>query len=225
LQNSESLSPVATPYNSTTYTLNVTGINGCETSGTQSVMVSTDNLKVSAGADVSVCQGSSVILQATGGSIFNWSPGISLNDSSLQEVMASPLETTTYVVSGSTQYCSGTDSITVFVLDELELDYPESYSICAGDSVRLSPTTIADESYTYVWSPETTIDNLYESDPLVYPIENQNYTLVASNNAGCSDTAFIAVNILEEAMLETSVDTTICVGDTIQLFANGVGLR
>jgi len=221
LQNSQSLNPIAAPSNNTSYTIKLTDFNGCETSGTQSVIVSTDNLNVSAGEDVSICSGNSVTLQAAGGSAFSWSPEISLDDANLQQVMASPAETTTYVVSGSTQYCSGIDSVTVFVLDPPELNYPESFTICAGDTIQLSPTNIVSESLTYVWSPDSTINNLNESEPLVYPTQNQNYTVVASNSSGCIDTAKIAVNILAEAMLETSVDTTICAGDTIQLFANG----
>ncbi len=221
LQNSDSLNPIANPSSTSTYTVNVADFNGCEASGSQTVVVSTNNLAVSAGNDVSICKGTSVNLSATAGSVFSWSPGTSLNDSTLQNVQANPLETTTYVLAASTQYCAGIDSITVFVLDAPLLEYEENYSICTGDTVKINQILVPTESYTYVWSPDTNISNLNDSEPFVYPLQNENYTLIASNNAGCSNTTQITINVLEEAMLETSIDTTICMGDTIQLFANG----
>jgi len=220
LQNSQSLTPIAAPYNTITYTLNVIDINGCEESGTQTIEVTTNNLKVSAGEDVSICKGSSVSLSANAGSTFSWSPGISLNDSTNQNIIASPLETTTYVLSASTQFCSGTDSITIFVLEAPESDYPESFSICVGDSVQLS-NSLSNENYSYYWSPYSNINDLFISEPFVYPIQTVDYSVVITNDSGCTDTIYTTINVLEQAVLETSIDTTICIGDTIQLFANG----
>ena len=56
-----------------TYTLTVTGSNGC--TATDDVVVTVDNsITANAGNDVSICTGSSTTLGASGGTSYSWSP-------------------------------------------------------------------------------------------------------------------------------------------------------
>ncbi|MCB0760400.1 MAG: exo-alpha-sialidase [Flavobacteriales bacterium] len=69
-----------------------------------------------AGNDVTICQGASVVLQASGGVSYSWSPAGSLDSSSGSTVIASPAATTTYtVVVTDTNGCSDSDDVTVTV--------------------------------------------------------------------------------------------------------------
>ena len=48
--------------------------------------------------DLWVCPGDSVQITATGTGTFNWSPSVGLNNTAISNPMASPSDTTQYVV-------------------------------------------------------------------------------------------------------------------------------
>ena len=67
-----------------------------------------------------IAAGETVQLEAAGADEYVWSPGKTLNDSTIAGPIASPLTTTTYVVTGSlTGACSATTTITIQVNGEL----------------------------------------------------------------------------------------------------------
>jgi hypothetical protein len=71
---------------------------------------------VSAGNDVSIVAGSDITLTATGAVTYVWSPSLGLSATNTSSVIASPLETTAYTVTGtSATNCSAQDQIIVTV--------------------------------------------------------------------------------------------------------------
>lgn len=90
-----------------------------------------------------LCAGSSVVLTATGGNIFNWVDGP--NNSATYEV--SPMVTTTYTVT-STDFdgCSGMASVTVYVIDPIE-------------TPQVSCGTITPNSVVFTWPAVTGATN------------------------------------------------------------------
>lgn len=96
------------PLGTTTYTVTGTTAGGCNT--TDQVNITVTNLPtIDAGADVSICPGESVTLNATGGTTYLWDNG-GLNGQSV-----SPSATTTYTVIGTVGSCSGNDQMTITV--------------------------------------------------------------------------------------------------------------
>lgn len=74
----------------------------------------------SAGEDQTVSRGFDVELSVTGNGDLVWSPSATLDDATASNPIATPLETTTYIVSiTDTNFCTGSDDITVTV----EKDY------------------------------------------------------------------------------------------------------
>ena len=74
-----------------------------------------------AGPDVTIIEETSTDLSVTGGITYVWSPSSTLNDSTLANPTATPLETTTYYVTGtSASGCSATDSVIVTVIPTIE---------------------------------------------------------------------------------------------------------
>ncbi len=55
--------------------------------------------QLNAGTDTTICSGTSVQLQATGGTTYTWTPSGGLNNTNTANPVASPTTTTTYVVS------------------------------------------------------------------------------------------------------------------------------
>ncbi len=119
LNDATSPAPVADPTVSTTYVVTArTG--GCTASDTIRVNVSSLDLRLS--ADVSICQGSEVMLRADGASRYDWSPTDGLSDPTIATPVASPTVTTTYLVRGTDAFgCEDVKTVRVTVLDALQL--------------------------------------------------------------------------------------------------------
>lgn len=121
---------VATPPITTTYTVTGTSNQGCTATTTIQVVVNplpTSN----AGADVLIMQGSSTLLQGSGGGIYSWTPSTGLSCTNCQNPTASPSVTTTYtlIVTDVNGCGIAYDSVTVFVeLPCLDVFVPNVFS-------------------------------------------------------------------------------------------------
>jgi hypothetical protein len=102
---------VDAPASTTTYTLTGTDANGC-TNTTTIVVTVNANPNVIATGDVSVCEGSSATLTATGASSYSWQP----NGQTSGTITENPATTTTYTVTGTdANGCTGSTTWTVTV--------------------------------------------------------------------------------------------------------------
>lgn len=111
-------SPLLTNLTSGQYSVNVTDASGCTANSTFTVDV-VGTLPVSVNpSSVSINEGETVELTASGGISYTWTPsnGINCLTTSCDTVSASPLVTTTYeVVVTSATGCQGTEYVTVYV--------------------------------------------------------------------------------------------------------------
>jgi hypothetical protein len=111
--NSSSYTPSTSAAGTTWYRVVVTSGNCTSTSNASQVTVN-DLPTISAGSNVSVCQGSSVTLTATGGSTYSWSPNNDLNVTSGAVVISTPTATRTYTITGTdANGCVNTGTVTV----------------------------------------------------------------------------------------------------------------
>ncbi|MBV6485583.1 MAG: hypothetical protein KFKLKKLM_02153 [Flavobacteriales bacterium] len=70
-----------------------------------------------AGIDVTIVEGTSIQLGATGSGSYTWTPSEGLSDTTISNPIANPLETTTYTVTvTSPEGCTSIDSVTVTVI-------------------------------------------------------------------------------------------------------------
>lgn len=116
-------STISTMVNTTsTVTLTVTDtVTGCVNSSMISI---TENPSPTAyaGMDTTINLGENIQLFGSGGGTYMWSPGASLNDSTSSSPIASPLETTVYILTvTSPNGCSDTDSVEVTVEETISL--------------------------------------------------------------------------------------------------------
>ncbi len=117
LSNDTAPSPIAAPDSTTIYTVSVS-YKGCEVVSDEVVFTVYKNPVVSAGDDVQIARGETTQLLATGGIMYQWSPALGLSNSGIFNPVASPDETTTYVVLVTDQNsCQNEDSMTVTVVD------------------------------------------------------------------------------------------------------------
>jgi gliding motility-associated-like protein len=98
-------------------------ITGCSSSNMETVTVLPSPV-VFAGNDVAISLGNSVQLTAQGAGVFtwDWTPGTNLNDSTISNPLATPVVTTTYVVTGTDNNgCTDKDSLIVTVNADFNL--------------------------------------------------------------------------------------------------------
>lgn len=183
--------PIAMPTSTTTYTVLITGANGC--SVTQSVTVTVTNLPfANAGADVEVCAGAAVQLQATGGISYSWSPATGLNNPNVANPIASPTETTVYTVTVSNQSgCLSTSQATVTV-----------------KPVTLDAVVLLEGSYIGGPQMSTALQdqNLL---PLQQPYDNAPFNYTGSETMGAVPAGTIVDWVLIELRSQTAASSTV----------------
>ena len=198
-----------------TYTVTVTDANGCFATDDITITVGSA-LSPDAGQDVTICEGESTTLIASGGVTYSWNNGV---NSASQTV--SPPTTTTYTVNvtdgGS---CSGSDQVTVTVnTNPTAVVSPTSTTICAGETAIIT----ASGGDTYLW------DNGDNSSTInVSPSTTTTYNVTVSttsNGKTCSDNASAIVNVNPNpTLIATPQSTTICSGNAVQLSSSGNGV-
>ena len=163
-----------------------------------------------------ICFGDSLKLTATGDAdTYLW------NNLVKNDTIFSPSSTKTYKVTATIESskCSVSDSINIVVNKMPQLNLSASKTeICLGDSLKLTASGIAD---TFIWN------NGVKNDTLFAPSNTQTYKVTASNiqsNCSVSDSIKVVVNQLPNVIANVS-KTTICLGDSIELKANGTALN
>ncbi|MCF6402444.1 CshA/CshB family fibrillar adhesin-related protein [Chitinophaga filiformis] len=90
---------------------------------------------------------------------------------------------------------------------------PTASSICAGSSVQL----LAGGSGTYSWSPSAGLSDATIAGPIASPTTTTDYEVTVEDAGGCGGKASVRVVVNDMADVVTRVDTTVCIGNPVQL--------
>ena len=215
LSDSAVASPLANPSTTTSYVVEAS--NGCFVSFDTLVVVVNPVPPAAAEPDTFLCDPGSIQLHATGGLDYLWNPSGDLSDPFSADPVATVSTTTTYTVSVTdSNGCVGSDSIMIAV-STFSVQVSADTAICLGDSAYLS----ASLGVAYAWAPTASLDDPTASDPVAFPGVTTDYTVIATDANGCSDTATIVVTIEPPPSGVAWPDTAICPGDTARLHASG----
>jgi gliding motility-associated-like protein len=171
-----------------------------------------------AGNDTAMCEGDSILLSASGGNSYSWTPNNTLQNANSSTTTAFPPSTEAYIVEVTdNQNCKNTDTVLVTVSSVPFFDAGDDETIICGDSVQLNTTPIP--SATYSWQPMNNISDYNIFNPIAYPINSGYYIANLSTIEGCDvkDSLFINVN---EMLVNAGKDTSICKGTAVVLGAN-----
>jgi hypothetical protein len=132
------------PNQTQTYTVTGTSAQGC-TATDQVVVTVNQNPIINAGADVSVCQGESILLNASGAVSLNWSNGVQ------NGTQYAPTSTETLTVNGTDAFgCQGSDQINITV-------HPPTTSVL--NESALDSFTLNGQTYTQSGTYTQTVTN------------------------------------------------------------------
>jgi gliding motility-associated-like protein len=194
LNNPTISNPIATPTSTTTYSVTITGINGCI--NTDSVKVSVNTLpNIDAGTNTVLCPGDSVPLSASGGINYVWSPSAGLSNSTISNPNANPSTATTYYVTGTdVNGCSNTDSVLVSIGTIPTANFGYNLSLaCEGMLAQFSDSSLNATGWSWNFGEGN-------SSSLQNPQNNFSYgssyviTLIVINPP-CKDTAQKTISV------------------------------
>lgn len=176
--------------------------------------------------DTLICSIDTLTLQATvGNGSVNWMPDRTasiarmLNSNTITPSVY-PVDTTRYVITVNDNGCINTDTVTVNVLDFIDVDLGLDSSICRTDQFTLSPVS---DALSYQWTASTGIAiSDHTKYPLVQPLIDTRY-YVTANLGRCQATDSVFIRVSPYPQVAVGNDTTICFGDRVQLFGSIVG--
>ncbi len=208
------------PTVTTTYTVTITGINGCTSSNTTSITVTdppstTTTVTETSGTanDGQVCLGASATIAIPNvvGTVYSWVATPGTFTSNLASFSQSPTVTTTYNVTATRAGCTATGTVLLVVnpFPSASITVTETSGlanndsrICLGSSVILSVPTGA---LTYSWAstPTSTLPGLNLIN--VSPTVNTTYNLTVTGAGGCTAVATPNVTITVTATPSVSL--------------------
>lgn len=161
---------------------------------------------VDAGADQSVCAGTSVTLSGLGAQAYTWNGGVTNN------LAFTPGSTQTYTVTGTAANgCTKTDDVVVTVNSLPSTNAGVDQSVCAGTTITLSGSG----AQSYAWNGGVT-DNLAFT-----PVSTQTYTVTGTGANGCTKTDQVIVTVKPLPTVSAGADQQACTGDQVTLIGLG----
>jgi gliding motility-associated-like protein len=197
------------------YTANLQSVQGCDSIVQLDLTISSvPQLVVN---DTAFCLGGTAIIAPTGADNYVWAPnsGTVGNDGLLT---LSPAQSTSLILTGFNNYlCSSSETvnITIFPIPDVGINSNDTV-LCPGEEVELFATGAPN----YQWTGQGITNNGSPNQNLV-PLQTSTYEVVGQSLDGCVDTATITLIVQPKPTIYISSDTSICMGETIQIQATG----
>ncbi len=239
--------PVITPATITNngqyiVTVTVPGCSGTTVTGTDTIQVVVSNagtFSLTPQADISICQGNTIQLNAdlVTGAAYSWTGPNTFTSTQQNPAItsATPANSGQYIVTVTALGCGGTpviktDTILVVVNNSgtFNLSPQPDISICDGATLQL--TTSAITGATYSWTGPNAFTSTLQN-PAITPatIVNTGQYIVTVTATGCggvpvsaTDTIHVIVNSNGTLNLTPQPDLSVCQGATIQLTTNTI---
>ncbi len=124
--------------------LYIVNLNNCIDTANVNVIVKPNPI-INAGPDFTICKDSVISLNATGATTYSWNNGVT------NGVSFSPGSTTTFVVTGTANGCSATDTITITVLPLVIADGFASVN-SGNEPLLVQFSNLSSNATTYNWN-------------------------------------------------------------------------
>lgn len=148
--------------------------------------------------DASMCENDTmqlhgIVIPSTFTFALNWTPGASLNNTTIASPIFKAQQTTELILTATSPLakCTASDTVklTVFPADFVKVE--GDTAICPGSKTNLSVTGGSIKSFR--WYPDYRISDPTSANPTVNPVTSQVYTVYAVDTNACFDTASVKV--------------------------------
>lgn len=192
-QPSPAINNVSLNYSGKFY-LKIISAEGCANTDSTTVTIIPGPM-VNAGNDADICEGATTQLNGIAAGSYIWQPAQSLSDNLILNPVASPTETTEYVLSADNGICKKSDSVIVSVNKKPIANAGPDKVIIQGNPTVLNGTSNV-TGVSVLWKPNFNITSVTDLTPLVNPVISITYTLTLTSDYGCGtseDSVFIKV--------------------------------
>lgn len=188
------------------YRVAVTNGNACQNSDTVVISILPKPI-VELGDNQQACNNETVIIDAgADGNQYLWNTG-----ATSQLLFASATGTYSVTVTNSDN-CSSSDNISVTILDQVEVDLGQDFTLCAGKQVTLDPENVG---ATFTWG--TTADTTYGNDATIVANKAGSYWVEVKTGENCIGTDTIVIGTTSNTVTAQFLSSSLVdVGDTIQ---------
>ena len=187
------------------YTLTGFDANGCSAWDQTNVLL--ENFSIDAGQNLTVCQGDSAVLTATG------SPNIIWNNNDVSNGIPFYPLNSGYITAFATSAngCLASDSVLLTVNPAPSIDAGQDFYTCPGDSITL----LASGGNNLIWNGSIANDTTF------VPNASASYVVSGESSVGCigSDTLQVFYGTFPD--LNAGQDQSVCFGDEVILYGTG----
>ena len=202
--------PIATPVQTSTWTVTATDNNSC--SSDASVMVEVKPLpNIIITGNTTICETDYTALAASGAISYYWQPG----GMSTPSVSVAPVTNTTFTVTGTDGFGCASDAYATIIVHPLPpVDAGLDEAICSGSGTIIS----ASGALTYLWQP----GGMIGASQTVSPTVTTTYAVTGTDGNGCSYTDDVTITVHPlPTVTATASSNDICAGDVITLSTGG----
>ena len=220
--------PLATPTQTTEYTVTVVTAQGCEATASTNIIVNqmlglditTDDDDLCLGGEAQL---NAVINGSSSDLAYAWTPAGSLDDATIASPLATPVTTTNYILSvtDTVSGCILVDSILINVNLPYDVELTNDTMLCSVLGFQLNVTHNVPNG-TISWTPAAYLDDASITNPTITWPNTAQYIVEITDAAGCSarDTVDITVAFSD---LQFFADSSICAGDHMVIDAGFPG--
>lgn len=194
-----------TPSINQTYTLTGFDANGCSAWDQTNILL--ENFSIDAGQNLTLCQGDSAVLTATG------SPNIIWNNNDVSNGIPFYPLNSGYITAFATSAngCLASDSVLLTINPAPTINAGQDYFTCPGDSITL----LASGANNLIWNGSIANDTTF------VPNASATYVVSGESSSGCfgSDTLQVFYGTFPD--LNAGPDLSVCFGQEVTLTGTG----
>lgn len=206
--------------------IRVKDANGCIANTTATIILN-DTMRLELGPDSTICVGSSLVLLPQTNpqtDTFKWIPAAGLNYDTAKNPIASPNDTTRYILTAKWGICLRMDTITINILHKPVANAGNDTTICyktnallVGSASNLSGTV------NYSWAPPDSLNTPNASSTIARIDTTRKFILTVTDNYGCnfSVTDSMWVIMMPPLVVFAGNDTNAIIGRPHQLLGSG----
>lgn len=211
------------------YSVSVSNEFNCSATSEPVVIQVNDGVNVQLNpSTLTICQGDSVLVTASGADQYTWSPTIGLSGSIIANPLVGPPVSTTYTVTGTNDCGTGTATITVTVFPNPENEIVAPAVICENTTYTFSLLNDVPSGATISWSPSSAITGPSNGSSVEVNVGTGltlTVTITSPNN--CERVINLPILPLPQPtapVLTANGPTTFCQGDNV-ILTSSIGVN
>ena len=208
------------------YFVKVKDANGCIITINDTIFLN-DTMRLELGPDSTICFGKSLILLPQTNAetnIFKWIPAAGLDYDTAKNPVASPNDTTRYILTAKWGICQRKDTITINVLHKPVAFAGNDTTICYKSNATLNGSAFnLSGTVNYTWTPPDSLNTPNAAGTIARMDTTRQFTLTVTDNYGCSFSVSDSMWVFMEAPVPAFAgnDTIAMTGKPHQLFGSG----